>query len=173
LADVHVDLETLWGRAAIELREQLCTALTPEQRFRILGQALLRHLFRPLQHHYAVSTALQALTLEKGSSTVGDLTRQIGISQRRLIRVFAEEVGSTPKVFGRIQRFHRALALVHQSSAINWAQLALDTGYFDQSHLIRDFLEFSGVSPTDYALRLDRVRRQGVHVKRNHLPLSD
>jgi hypothetical protein len=49
LADFHVDLETLWGRtAAIELREQLCAAPGPEQKFRLLEQALLSHLYRPL-----------------------------------------------------------------------------------------------------------------------------
>jgi AraC-like DNA-binding protein len=68
------------------------------------------------------------------------MARQLGLSQRRYIRVFADDVGLTPKLFGRIQRFHRALALVQGSNAApDWSRLSLDCGYFDQSHLINDF----------------------------------
>jgi len=61
LADVHVNLETLWGRSAVELRERLCGAAASLERFRMLEEALLAHMFRPLEHHYAVPTALDAL----------------------------------------------------------------------------------------------------------------
>jgi AraC-like DNA-binding protein len=173
LADVHVDLETLWGRSpAIEIRERVCATPTPEQRFRILEQALLAHLFRPLKHHYAVSMALQALTSANANWTVGALARQIGISQRRFIEVFTDEVGTTPKLFYRIQRFHLALSTVRENGTVNWARLAADCGYFDQSHLIRDFLEFSGLSPADYLNRQNQFRRRDLYIKRNHLPLA-
>jgi len=64
------------------------------------------------------------------------------------------------------------LALAQRISEPNWAQLAPEHGYFDQSHLIRDFLAFSGFSPADYLRRLNELRRQGSHVKFNHLPLA-
>jgi AraC-like DNA-binding protein len=172
LADTHVDLETLWGRSAIKLRERLCDAATPLERFRLLEEALLAHLFRPLEHHYAVPTALDAFGQKDARATVRDVSRHIGLSQRRFIQVFTEEVGLTPKLFSRVQRFHRALALVRQATAPDWAQLAVNCGYFDQSHLIRDFLMFSGLSPMDYLRRQNHLLEQCVHIKRNHLPLT-
>jgi len=81
-------------------------------------------------------------------------------------------VGLKPKLFNRVQRFQQVLTLAHRIAAHNWAQLALDYGYFDQSHLIRDFLAFSGLSPTDYLRRRKDLRKQGLHVKFNHLPLA-
>jgi AraC-like DNA-binding protein len=56
----------------------------------------------------------------------------------------------TPKLFSRIQRFQQTRTFIQQNPSPNWASLALDLGYFDQSHFIREFLEFSGLSPTDY-----------------------
>jgi AraC-like DNA-binding protein len=173
LADLHVDLETLWGTsAAAALRERLCAAPTPEQRFSILERALLAHLFRPLEHHHAVSTALHAFTSSNEIWTVGALTRRIGISQRRFVEVFTDEVGTTPKLFCRIQRFHLALSAVRDSGSVNWARLAADCGYFDQSHLIRDFLEFSDLTPADYLNRVNHFRRRELYIKRNHIPLA-
>jgi len=172
LADTHVDLETLWGPPAVELRERLCAAATPGERFRLLAEALVAHLFRPLEHHDAVSTALDAFARMDPGSTVRDIARRVGLSHRRFTQVFAAEVGLTPKLYSRIQRFQRVRALARQFLVPDWAHLAVDCAYFDQSHLIRDFLAFSGLSPTEYLRQEHQLRVQRVHVKRNHVPLA-
>jgi hypothetical protein len=59
LADTHVDLDALWGTSATELHERLCAAKTPAERFNLLETALVAHLFRPLERHYAVRFALE------------------------------------------------------------------------------------------------------------------
>jgi methylphosphotriester-DNA--protein-cysteine methyltransferase len=89
-----------------------------------------------------------------------------------LIDVFRSEVGLHPKLFHRVQRFQRLVIQLHRLSEPEWGQLALEDGYFDQSHLIRDFGAFSGFSPTDYLRRLHELRSQGLHVKFNHLPVT-
>jgi transcriptional regulator GlxA family with amidase domain len=96
-----------------------------------MEEALVAHLFRPLEHHYAAPTALDAFRQTDDSSTVRDVARSIGLSQRRFIQVFTEEIGLTPKLFSRVQRFQRAMALVRQTTAPDWARLALDCGYFN------------------------------------------
>ena len=58
LADNHVDLETLWGASAAELRERLCLATAPMERFGLLENALASHLFRAMECHRAVQFAL-------------------------------------------------------------------------------------------------------------------
>ena len=89
-----------------------------------------------------------------------------------LIDVFRCEVGLNPKVFHRIERFQRVLTNVQGLVQPEWNQLALEHGYYDQSHLIRDFLAFSGFSPADYLRWLKQPREQGLHAKLNHLRLS-
>jgi transcriptional regulator GlxA family with amidase domain len=98
---------------------------------------------------------------------VRDVARRAGLSQRRFIQVFVAEVGMTPKLYCRVRRFQGARALVRKAVAPDWARVAVDCGYFDQSHLIRDFLAFSGLSPVDYLLR------RSEHVLPNHVPLPE
>jgi AraC-like DNA-binding protein len=78
-----------------------------------------------------------------------------------------------PKLFGRVQRFQCAIALARRHLTVDSAELAIACGYFDQSHLMRDFVAFSGVSPADYKRRQTKFDRAGIHVKRHHLPLFE
>jgi AraC-like DNA-binding protein len=159
LADDHVELGALWGRRAGELRERLCAA-APAERFRLLEQALMARLDGEPRRHPAVWGALDSL--ERAGATVRELAGRAGLSHRRFIQLFDEEVGMTPKRFGRVRRFQRALALAQRADSVDWARLAYTSGYCDQSHLIRDFSAFSGLSPVD----LHRHRRDPV--KQNH-----
>jgi AraC-like DNA-binding protein len=170
LADAHVDLETLWGKSARELRERICLTEMPGKRFKILEAALLSHLFRPLKRHDAVTAAISAFANTCHHWNVRDVVRQIGLSHRRFIEVFTAETGLTPKLFSRIQRFQQARKLSQKSVDPDWAMLAVECGYYDQSHLIHDFLEFSGFSPEEYIRHLNGLHRQGLYIKRNHLP---
>jgi AraC-like DNA-binding protein len=164
LADRHVDLDALWGSAAIALRERLCAASTDRDRFAALEAALLTRMQAHREGHPVVPFALQQLS--KPGVTVGEVASDVELSRRRLITVFTAEVGMTPKRLSRVMRFQRAAALVRRSAAPDWARLAVECGYFDQSHLIRDVGEFAGTSPA-------QLRPAGAHVKELHLAIAE
>ncbi len=165
LADTHVDLRALWGARARELRERICAAGTMAERFRILEQALLSDLRRPLAPRQVVRAALDQLG--RTGSGVGDVARSVGLSQRRLIEVFSAEVGMPPKLFARVRRFQRALALAARAPGRGWGSVAIAAGYYDQSHLVREFEALGGFSPSQL------VRRAGPDVKEHHLVVGD
>src|SRR5262249_26814154 len=111
LVDAHVNLEALWGRSARELRDQLRAVTTPLAKFRVIEKALLARLPTDVKHHSEVRFALN--TFGRSTSTnLRALCEQIGRSQRRFIEVFKAEVGLTPKLFHRVQRFHHVLRRV-------------------------------------------------------------
>jgi AraC-like DNA-binding protein len=166
LADIHIDLEALWGRSAIELRERLSTANTPAERFGLLEEALMAHLFRPLARHHAVLFALDTFGRADPDLAVRDVARYAGLSHRRFIQLFAREVGMSPKLFCRVRRFQLALETVRQTAVPDWSGLALDCGYYDQSHLIHDFRYFMNLSPTEF------IRQRSETVMENHVPLA-
>jgi AraC-like DNA-binding protein len=166
IADSHVDVETLWGRAVRRLREQLCEATTSADRFRLIEEALLKRLFGGVEQHYAVSAGLEMFAQNESGPTVRETAKYLNLSQRRFIEVFKAEVGITPKLFSRIQRFQKTRTVMQQNPPSNWTALALDRGYCDQSHFIREFIEFSGLSPTDYINRHKRLNEHGTLVKR-------
>lgn len=163
LSDLHLDLETLWGQSAADLREQLCSA-TFDGRFLLLEDMLVARLRHAPVRHRAVPIALRMFAQSNGAATMHDVADRVGLSQRRFIQVFAAEVGLTPKLYCRVQRFHKARGLVLNVDAPDWAQVALACGYFDQSHLIRDFREFAGLSPGNY------LRQPSERVLPSHIP---
>jgi AraC-like DNA-binding protein len=165
LRDALVPLEALWGADAAQLRDRLLDATTAEARFRVLEQALLARATKPLGRHSAVAFALEQFRSVPQRLTVSEAARRSGLSQRRFIRAFDEEVGLTLKLFCRIQRFQRVLWLVQDRQGVEWADVALECGYVDQAHLINDFRAFSGVTPTGYLA--------GWGDRFNHLPLPD
>jgi AraC-like DNA-binding protein len=163
LADSHVALEDLWGTRAIELRERLCVASSSTDRFRILEQALSDRLARAREPRRAIEPALVAF--ERPRADVGRVAGELGLSRRRFIELFSEDVGMTPKRYARVRRFQRALALATRGPAQGWTELALACGYFDQAHLCREWAELAGVSPARFAALSDG------RVKDNHLAL--
>lgn len=157
LADAHVDLETLWGRRARILRERLCAAPLADK-FTVMEDALVECLARPARRHPVVPFALGELS--RPDVAVGAVARQAQLSHRRLAELFRAEVGMTPKTFSRVRRFELAVARARRAGPPpDWANVALDCGYFDQSHMIRDFVEFSGLTPLEIFRRASWANR--------------
>ena len=152
LRDTHLPLEDIWGRGAARLQHRLADAHGPGEIFRILGEALTAAAPREPALRPAVAQAL-AVAGERPGVSVSDLARSTGLSPKRLIQVFTQEVGLTPKLFLRITRFQRLLAGVCDLPSVDWAAMAATHGYFDQSHMIRDFHDFAGTTPATYIAR--------------------
>jgi AraC-like DNA-binding protein len=164
LRDTSLSLETLWGAPAVDLRDQLLEAPTHRERFEILERALLAELQGGLDRHPAIRFALNRIVCQPHITTIASLTEQIGLSPKRFIQVFRDQTGFTPKVFCRIRRFQQALDHLDGGN-VEWARVALDSGYFDQAHFNHDFRAFSGIKPSAY------LAHRTPH--RNHVPLVD
>lgn len=166
LQGLSITLSDLWGAPRAE--ELLCLlhqSRTVERRFRILEEWLKRIVDRPLKHHPAVSFAIKEFQRDPGLLSSAAVAEEVNLSQRRFIQLFRDEVGMTPKLFCRVQRFHNVISMTRKLETVDWADVAVSHGYFDQSHFIHEFQEFSGVSPTRYmSLRTEHL---------NHLRLGD
>ena len=150
----------MWGARAAELRDRLVAARRPKARLLLLERLLTSWLRDPRAGHPVVGHALAAF--EGASRRIGDVVEETGISSRRFIRLFSDEVGLTPKSFCRVRRFQRTVARLQSARTVDWADIALACGYCDQAHMIHDFRDFSGLSPTRYLSR---------HVEHmNHVP---
>jgi AraC-like DNA-binding protein len=169
LHNTHVDLSTLWGRrSASELRERLLAAPSPEGKLRVLEQALIEKACGEFDRHPAVAYALREFGGAPGERTIGEVTERTGLSARRFINVFEKEVGLTPKLFCRVQRFQRVLKQIQSGPTevpVDWADIAVNCGYYDQAHFIHDFRAFSGINPSSY------LASHTPHL--NHVPLFD
>ena len=150
LTDRHVGLEDLWGAYARDLRTQLMEASTPREKFELLERILLMRLRDATLVHPAISFALRGIRTAPDEVRIGTLQKATGYSSRRFTTLFVRDVGVTPKLYSRIQRLRRVLEEVAQPGDVDWAAVANEHGYYDQSHLTRDFHEFTGCTPAGY-----------------------
>jgi AraC-like DNA-binding protein len=143
IVDAIVPLEDLWGARARRLLERLANASGIEECARAVESAL------PLEIEAGpVERAIAFLEHAGGLAGVDDLARAAGLSARQFRRICLEKTGFTPKFLARILRFRHAAASL--DSATSAVDLALDSGYYDQAHLIRDFREFAGRTPGSF-----------------------
>jgi AraC-like DNA-binding protein len=164
LQNRHVALADLWGARAGELRERVLAAPTPQCKVQVLERFLTAQAFRPLSRNPAVGFAVREFQRTEAPA-VAAVTDQIGMSARRFIQLFSQEVGLAPKLFSRVQRFQQVLQIVQRGGDVDWAEIALSCGYFDQAHFIHDFKAFSGINPTAY------LAAKTQHL--NHVPIRD
>lgn len=167
LAGGHVDLAQLCGREAELLYERLAAEAETGRRRAVLLEFLQARLRRARARRGLDPQIAQALARVQRAPVdvdVAALADACGRSHRHFIAGFRDAAGLAPKRYARVLRFQRLLAALAATPRPAWAQLALDAGYFDQSHLIREFREFAGVSPREYAARAPGSP--------NHLPLA-
>jgi AraC-like DNA-binding protein len=147
LTDALVDLGSLWGTSGHHLKNRLSSAASGEEALSLLAQEL-----RPVDETPAQKMVLWVAE-QAGRVRLDDLARFAGLSQRHLRRVFLEQTGVSPKLFCRVVRFRSLVSQLSTGAEANWADLALDYGYYDQSHLVNEFRELSGLTPTSYLAR--------------------
>jgi AraC-like DNA-binding protein len=140
-----VELEDLIGRGAHELADRLATAPDWPTRFTLLERAIAeRTLAAP-----PVAAELEWIwrRLHDGVP-IGALAEELGWSRRHLAATVRRELGMAPKPLARLLRFERAVERLRAGAEL--ADVALDSGYYDQAHFNRDFKAFAGVTPTEY-----------------------
>lgn len=130
------------------INEQL-SATTSHAKMIALIEAFFVAKFKQQSHQlqpfdYAVTTMLR----NDGLISIDKAAALSCLSNRQFERYFHERIGFSPKLFNRIIRFSKAYRLKESNPSISWTNIAYETGYYDQMHLIKDFKEFAGVTPT-------------------------
>jgi AraC-like DNA-binding protein len=130
------------------LAERLQEIADWDERFDVLERSLADCLAEAQERTNVVAWAVRRIEQSGGTVDVRALARQLGYSQRHVIAMFRDQVGIPPKLLARIIRFHRLVKHLRSGRGGTWADLALEFGYYDQSHLVRDVRQFTGITPT-------------------------
>ena len=147
-----IALEDIWYEPL--LFEYLGEALTPLQKLTCLDKLLTGLVGKKSRRSEITDHALYLLRVKHLS--IAECARSIGVSERRLSQLFREEVGVSPKLWARIQRFQAVTRALYAGVDIPWVELALDCGYYDQSHFANDFRAFSGLDASAYSKHVNR-----------------
>ena len=148
LSNQMPDLSSLLGKEGAVLEERILFAHDNNERVRIITDFLERRVKKNLQRH-SMFSSIELIIRSGGSIKVEEIAGQHFVSMRQFERQFKQYSGLTPKLFSRIVRFHAACQHFG-SSQKSLTDIAYECGYYDQSHFIHDFKEFSGYHPKSY-----------------------
>lgn len=143
LTDRSASLEEVWTCGGAELKRRLDDAKSIQEAVGLL----LGSLRVPAERPNPVQRAIEAIAAANGNADLESVARQATLSPRQFRRRCLEESGLTPKRLSRVLRFQHACRLASSVGRVNWSEIALEAEYFDQAHLIRDFQDFTGLTP--------------------------
>ncbi|MGN7820140.1 helix-turn-helix domain-containing protein [Chitinophaga sp. 22536] len=151
LTDLSVDISLSEPARDMRVREQLLNAPSLEQRLALMNNYFLR-LISPgkLDIHQPVLFATRMIQQHSGALSMLKVQQELYVTERTLQRMFDMHVGVSPKTFGRICQFDAALRQLGGNGFTDMAGVAFQHGYADQSHLIRAFRDFTGLTPLEY-----------------------
>ena len=147
LTDERVDLLALWSDAfpALDALQQASDAAS---RMQALEAMLVRRLASRTPAPREVVEAVDRIASAHGNLSIAALGPALGVTRQHLARRFASCVGVSPKSFARILRARRALAHAKNGRvAVDWAEIAVRAGYYDQSHLVGEVRALTGLTP--------------------------
>jgi AraC-like DNA-binding protein len=145
VTDEVVELGSLSSKLERELLDAVSESSSLPQKIAAVEVFLTRCVIANLEHSRVMMLAAKIVEAA-GAVSVDQLANDAGISSRQLERRFLREVGVGPKLLGRIIRFQQVFRAVEQRNAA-WSAVALECGYYDQAHLIRDFNQFAQQTP--------------------------
>jgi AraC-like DNA-binding protein len=154
VADTTAALGDIWGTRGSPLSSDLAD-LSEAARINFVEATLLARLRHRRQRTGPLDVkGLAASVLRRsGRVTVKGMAGAAGVSRQHLSREFRERIGMGPKLYSRLARFQSVLAYAGAQVAIDWARVALDGGFADQSHMIAECRQFSGLTPQSLADR--------------------
>jgi AraC-like DNA-binding protein len=150
------------GGAALEAAT--CAAQETESMINVVEQFLRERLPKRDEHVRLCAQIVDRVSADRAITRVDDVVADSGLSKRSLHRLFNQYVGVGPKQVIKCFRLQEA---VHRlaNGPVDWSQLAIDVGYFDQAHFINDFKAILGRTPTEYVAEL-RAARTGAATSR-------
>jgi AraC-like DNA-binding protein len=153
LVDRTVLVDEIWGKRGAQLTDEL-SELDETARLDRLEVALLRRLAVRTGRSRSVDVRGLAFRIleSRGRVAIEDLARAAGVSRQHLTREFRDQMGVAPKLYSRLARFQSGLRY-SGCRTVDWAVAAIEMGYADQSHLIAEFRQFSGLTPRELAER--------------------
>lgn|GEM_PF-157754 len=152
LRDQIVDTRDVFGQSATRLHEALMQCGQSTDKIQTLNTFFYELMSqRKFSSHTLLSSVLRHINHHKGLLTVEQLVRYTGYTERHMERIFAEQVGMSPKKFTNIVQLHAFLKLLRsKSDTTSLTTICHESGYFDQSHLIRAFKKYTGITPSEY-----------------------
>lgn len=144
--DCFIDAELIFGTSILSLRERLSDFADADSIFREAEE----YFSGPITSLNEEASLVQYL-INNIDTPISELAEKTGFSHKHVIRLFKKHTGISPKYLQRIFRFNGALQnILSTAREVDWSDIVFNNGYYDQSHFIKEFKHFAGISPGEY-----------------------
>ncbi|CAN5617372.1 hypothetical protein BH23BAC1_BH23BAC1_04240 [soil metagenome] len=150
LVNKRLALQDFLGEKAKEIHNKVKTGNTVEERINILENFLISYLETVKSRLSIIDDTISFINQNNGMVTVEEILTKFKFSRRYLEKKFLEKVGISPKLYARIRRFGYLSNKVSNNKDINWQDIVFEHGYYDQSHLVKDYKTFNQMKPSAY-----------------------
>ena len=150
--DQRIPLDQMWLGAGTALARDVVALRSVAARVAFVQEFVAQRIALHLdQRDTLVESCVARIDAEPATVDIAAMAEDAGLGRRQLERRFADVVGVGPALLASIFRFRRVFDVMERDGSAPWTHAALEAGYFDQSHFIREFKRFVGCTPTEFA----------------------
>jgi AraC-like DNA-binding protein len=150
LNNQYFDAEAVLGNGAKALNERLSSIEDYPKMIPVVEEFLLGMVKKSAYEIRPIDKVGIAMLQNVNHYSLDWLAKEACLSAKQFERNFNERIGINPKYFARIIRFDKAFRLKNAMPNNDWLSIALDCGYYDYQHLVRDYKEFTGMTPANF-----------------------
>lgn len=145
-----VAIESVFGEKGKELEKEIINVADNLERKQLIESFLLSRITEPHTIHAITKECVDIIFQSRGQLDVVELAGKLKINRRNMERKFEAAIGMSPKQLSRVVRLQTTLKMLGQKKFSSLTELAYENGYYDQAHFIKDFKEFTGISPKSF-----------------------
>jgi len=150
LENKAVSLSDVFGEKGKTLERKVIAATDNLHRVKLIGEFLLFRLADPQTIDSITRACVKVIFQSQGQMDVVQLADRMSINRRNMERRFTSAIGMSPKQLSKVVRLQAAMKMLEQRKFNSLTSLAYENGYYDQAHFIKDFREFTGMSPKSF-----------------------
>ncbi|MEP2238204.1 MAG: helix-turn-helix transcriptional regulator [Maribacter sp.] len=150
IQNTAVPLDKLFGEDGKKIGNQILNANSTSERIVMIETFLLDRLTEKNTIDHIVKLTVDTIIEANGQFSVHELSEQNNIHRRQLTRKFSSTIGLSPKQLSKTVRIQNALKSLLNKEVTSLTDLAYKNEYFDQAHFIKDFKEFTGLTPKEF-----------------------
>lgn len=150
MENTAIPLDKLFGKEGIEIGEKILNANATVERINLIEVFLLKRLADKKNIDHIIKSTVEIILNANGQFSINELSKQSNINRRQLTRKFSSAIGLSPKQLSKTIRIQATLKKLLTKDVTNLTDLAYENEYFDQAHFIKDFKEFTGLTPKKF-----------------------
>ena len=150
LTNEYIDGENVFSTSLREVNEKLFHATGYPEMLKIANEFVRKLISKQKKPQLLIDNACLLLLNSELKMTLSELGKQACLSTKQLERKFKERTGVNPKLYQRIIRFDKAFRLKNSHPGFDWLRIAIECGYHDYQHLVKEYKDFTGMNPLSF-----------------------